>query len=283
MDFNTYQSEAKDTDETGKATIALYGLAGEIGGLFSLYKKKLRDRQSPSTFRDDLAEELGDILWYLTILATKNDISLNEIATKSLEKTKSLFGHQEAPFFDTDYPEGERLPDNLIVQFMLDQSGNRANMLIEGKPVGDALSDNVLNEDDYRFHDVFHLSFLAHLHWSPVLRRLLKRKRKSRAEIDEAEDGARAAIVEEAAIGIIFSYAEQNAFFPDLKSVPLSLIKILQRLTSKYEVSRCTAAHWREAIFEACSAFSQLSQNKGGYVLVDAIESRLEYSTSYPG
>ena len=42
------------------------------------------------------------------------------------------------------------------------------------------------------FHDVFHLAYAAVLGWSPTTRALLKIKRKSRPEIDENEDGARA-------------------------------------------------------------------------------------------
>ena len=36
--------------------------------------------------------------------------------------------------------------------------------------LGDRLTDNHLPEDDYRFHDVFHLAFAAVLGWSPTTR-----------------------------------------------------------------------------------------------------------------
>lgn len=278
MDFHAYQIEAEKTDETGKGTVALYGLAGEIGGLFSLFKKRLRDRQVSSQFRDDLKEELGDILWYVAALASRNGISLDDVARYNLEKINHLFSDKEALFFDTKYDDSERLPDNFTARFIVDNSSKRVSLFVDEVPVGDSLSDNVLDEDDYRFHDVFHLSFLAHLHWSPVLRSLLKRKRKSDPTIDEAEDGARAAIVEEAAIGIIFSFAEQNTFFSDRKSIPFGLIKILQRLTSKYEVSSCSAKQWRDAIYDGCAVFLLLSKNRGGSVNVDAIEGRIDYS-----
>ena len=56
--------------------------------------------------------------------------------------------------------------------------------------IGDTLTDNVRDPDHYRFHDVFHLAYAAILHWSPVVRALIKQKRKSVQYIDENEDGA---------------------------------------------------------------------------------------------
>ena len=46
-----------------------------------------------------------------------------------------------------------------------------------GINIGDRLTDNKLEKDDYRFHDVFQLANAAILGWSPVLRALLRVKR----------------------------------------------------------------------------------------------------------
>ena len=73
--------------------------------------------------------------------------------------------------------------------------------------VGDAVTDNSWEPDGYRFHDVLHLAHAGILGWSPVLRRMLNRKRKYDRRIDEVEDGARAAIVEEAIAKLVHSYA----------------------------------------------------------------------------
>jgi len=62
----------------------------------------------------------------------------------------------------------------------LDARTKRSEMIINGTRVGDSLSDNVDEEDYYRFHDVFHLSFMTFLGWSPVIRKILGRKRKKR-------------------------------------------------------------------------------------------------------
>jgi hypothetical protein len=42
MDIDAYQVEAHRTDEIKKSTVSLYGLAGEVGTVFSLFKKRVR-------------------------------------------------------------------------------------------------------------------------------------------------------------------------------------------------------------------------------------------------
>jgi NTP pyrophosphatase (non-canonical NTP hydrolase) len=85
MRFDDYQKRAKETDRLGAQrqnplTVALYGLAGETGSLHTLYKKRLRDGDQFTGFGDKIKEELGDILWYLTAIATIEGLSLTDIA-----------------------------------------------------------------------------------------------------------------------------------------------------------------------------------------------------------
>jgi len=274
MDIGEYQSNAANTDANKRPIIAILGLAGEIGSLYTVYKKRLRDKPPEEQFRSELAEELGDVLWYLAALATLHKIDLNDVAAANLEKTQAFFGPPEAPIFDLKFPPGERLPDHMRVEFHLDDAG-RSRMVLEGKQLGDSLSDNSHVEDKYRFHDAFHMAFLAHLHWSPVLRRLLRRKRKSVPEVDENEDGARAAIVEEAVAAIIFTHAEEADFFPTVDSIPLKLVTLLRKMTSKFEVSTCSSASWRQAIYDGCRAFATLGKNGGGVIEIDLQSSTL--------
>lgn len=71
-------------------------------------------------------------------------------------------------------------------------------MYFEGKPLGDDLTGNAYVDDGYRFHDVIHLALIAHLSWSPVVRGLMRRKRKSKNDrVDEVEDGGRTQVVVE--------------------------------------------------------------------------------------
>ncbi|MEQ1711401.1 MAG: MazG nucleotide pyrophosphohydrolase domain-containing protein, partial [Hyphomicrobium sp.] len=80
MNLNHYQSEAQQTDRvptTSQASVELgvivplLGLAGEAGELLSAYKKFLRDGPAHRLFKERVAEELGDILWYVANVATK--------------------------------------------------------------------------------------------------------------------------------------------------------------------------------------------------------------------
>src|SRR5436309_6986119 len=85
--------------------------------------------------------------------------------------------------------------------------------LCNGVELGSRLTDNKIGEDDYRFHDVFHLAYAALLGWSPCLRALLKAKRKSIPEVDESQDGARAILIEEGVSTLIFHHALRLNFF----------------------------------------------------------------------
>ncbi|MBS0249143.1 MAG: nucleoside triphosphate pyrophosphohydrolase family protein [Proteobacteria bacterium] len=277
MDFDSYQTEAHKTDEAKKSTISLYGLSGEVGSLFSLFKKRMRDNYPFSNFQDQLKEELGDLLWYIASLASIHKLSLSDIAQRNLDKSRSLFDDGKPTHFDQGFPENERLPRSLTVEFRLDAKGKRSGMFVNGKSIGDALSDNANEEDHYRYHDIFHLSFMTFLGWSPVMRRLLRVKRKSNPTVDENEDGARAAVTEEAISAIIFSFAEDNDFFREIRSIPFSLLKTITSLGRKYEVRVCTFKQWQQAIWHACQIYRELVANGGGTVEIDLDEPRISY------
>ena len=93
MDFDEYQDTAALTDqfrekhEESDLMIPLLGLAGETGTLLSEFKKKIRDRESYEGFNDRAEEELGDILWYVSNIASRLNLSLSTIASKNLQKT----------------------------------------------------------------------------------------------------------------------------------------------------------------------------------------------------
>ena len=84
MDLNDYQTQAQETDRVRSAEgtalvdliVPLLGLAGETGELLSEYKKHLRDGEAHVLFKDRVAEELGDLLWYIANVASKFDLAL---------------------------------------------------------------------------------------------------------------------------------------------------------------------------------------------------------------
>lgn len=64
------------------------GLTGEIGEIAEKFKKLVRDKNSDIKQLDlnDMGKELGDVLWYLAVLADFLGMSLEDIAQANLTK-----------------------------------------------------------------------------------------------------------------------------------------------------------------------------------------------------
>lgn len=85
--FAAYQDEARKTaiyPSTRKVQYPILGLMGELGEFANKYKKTIRD--AITLDREDMKKELGDMLWYLSAIATDLDIALDEVALLNLEK-----------------------------------------------------------------------------------------------------------------------------------------------------------------------------------------------------
>jgi NTP pyrophosphatase (non-canonical NTP hydrolase) len=65
------------------------GLTGEAGEVAEIIKKN--ERHGKSINREHLREELGDVLWYLTVLAEMNGLTLAEIAVENINKLKARY------------------------------------------------------------------------------------------------------------------------------------------------------------------------------------------------
>ena len=94
MDFSEYQKEAYKTlihkDRDNLAYFAL-GVAGESGEVADKIKKIFRDKEGIMNDEDkqELAKEMGDVLWYLSQLAQYIDVDFAKIAQMNLDKLKS--------------------------------------------------------------------------------------------------------------------------------------------------------------------------------------------------
>jgi NTP pyrophosphatase (non-canonical NTP hydrolase) len=92
MDFNKYQKLAKKTavyPNSGKNFIyPTIGLMGEAGELANKIKKVIRDDGSKITKekREEIKAEMGDILWYVSQLATELKLELSDVAKYNIEK-----------------------------------------------------------------------------------------------------------------------------------------------------------------------------------------------------
>lgn len=276
--FTTYENVVRRTDEKRQRLVSLVGLVGEIGDLHTTIKKRFLSATGQS-LRTEMREELGDVLWYLASLAVLEKIPLQEIAQSNADKAMALYSEGKLPTFDKGYGGDERFPRRFLATF-IEKPLNRGiyvRISLNNVTIGDALTDNAHTDDGYRYHDVFHLAYAAVLGWSPVTRGLLKCKRKSAAKIDEVEDGARAAIIEEAVSILVFNQAKEREWYQNSASIDIGLLKTIRRMTNGLEVRSCTAKQWKSAIHQGYLAFKQLRVNRGGRVQVDLDAQRIEY------
>lgn len=374
LSIDRYQQLAFTTDRTAergadRLDFPLLGLFGEVGSLLSELKKKQRDLDSYSGYEASVVEELGDVLWYYSNLATRSHITLSGVASQihrdqgnsrepSSQTHEIVFADlqpaltgrgpsAEEAFEGTlmrlagevgklvaDFSAGrisadsnllsehisaifralinaateanvsladaahrnlrkifDRWPEQRIYPALFDEADDPAEQLprriemqifektvnkrtyvflrCNGINIGDRLTDNKLEKDDYRFHDVFHLAYVAILGWSPVMRALFRVKRNSRPEVDEAEDGARAILIEEGVSTWIFNHATKLNNFESLKRLDYGLLKAVHQLVAGYETERCPLWLWEEAILRGYDVFRELCEHRGGIVVAD--------------
>jgi NTP pyrophosphatase (non-canonical NTP hydrolase) len=90
LDLNTYQEYAygtsvyKDHMKIGGLTYTILALCGETGELANKLKKHLRAGTQPDNAV--LADELGDVLWYVSAVAKELGLKLDQIALMNLGK-----------------------------------------------------------------------------------------------------------------------------------------------------------------------------------------------------
>ena len=98
LTMNSYQAEASVTAQyRWKVIYPALGLANEAGEVLGKIKKLIRDKDItfgeigdlPSKDRVEIADEIGDVLWYCAMLSKDLNISLNEVAYLNLDKLES--------------------------------------------------------------------------------------------------------------------------------------------------------------------------------------------------
>lgn len=104
MYFHEYQEETRRTmaepdaaltGNEGYVTGYALGLAGEAGEVVDLLKKHLF--HSRPLDLDSLEKELGDVLWYLSAIATSYGLSLSDIAEKNVNKLRLRYPNGFTP------------------------------------------------------------------------------------------------------------------------------------------------------------------------------------------
>lgn len=92
MNFDDYQIEARKTaiypDIGFNLVYPVLGLNGEAGEVAEKIKKLIRDDsyEQTSEFREAIAKELGDVLWYVAAVCSELGISMSLIAADNIAK-----------------------------------------------------------------------------------------------------------------------------------------------------------------------------------------------------
>lgn len=273
--------------------MAVAQLAAAVGTVAAAVTREADGSISRGCFQAVLEHDLGELLRCAAVLASAAGVDLRTAAGRSIVASMDLHGPggdepawAALPIFDTGYPDRERFPRRLAVDFQqqLDHHGRlvvRAT-LADLEPfrgpawepsnvgqLGDALTDNARHLDGYRFHDAIHLGFLAVLGWSPNLRALLRRKRKSDPLVDECDDGARAIFAEEGLAAVLARLAETHNGFRTYESVTRDAIEVARATTVGLEVYDVPGWLWRRAIFHGFRAMEALVRRGGGRLVAD--------------
>lgn len=100
MTFDEYQKESRkkalypEVEILKKSKPFIYpvlGLVGEAGEVAEKFKKVLRNENGElnEKAREEIKKELGDVLWYLSQIATELNLSLDDVAESNIEKLAS--------------------------------------------------------------------------------------------------------------------------------------------------------------------------------------------------
>jgi NTP pyrophosphatase (non-canonical NTP hydrolase) len=293
MTLDDYQKKAVGTIQSYNSKdqenffLGYLGLAGEAGSVLTTLKKLIRDGEGFGSFNEKLTEELGDVLWYISSIASHNNISLEDIAKVNLSKTQDRFDELDLKSIARlDKSYAEQFPDSFIVNFIEEEGENgllEVKMIWEKQPdnelieLGDPLTDNSRIPNDYRYHDVFHLGHIAFLGWSPVIRHLMKLKRRSDSVTLDAEDRGRPQVAEEAITLIIYNYAKGNKMLRSSDRIDTELLNTIKQLVVDLEVANVSSNQWEKTIIESYKIFHKVVENKGGKVLVSPVDRTLQY------
>lgn len=254
----------------------LLSLAGEVGHLMAEHEAGHLEHN-----RSALAGRLVALLRILRNAANDAGVTLHDAAQTNLAKIFDRWPIDRTypPLFDNGFPTAEQIPRVLTIDIEEVTEGGRtvARLLQGDRRLGDPLTDNRQGDDDYRFHDVFHLAYATILGWSPTLRQLLKVKRKSDPVIDEAEDGARAILIEEGIATWIFNHAQRLNLFCDITTLDYGILKSVREFVKGYEAERCPLWLWEKAILQGFNVFRAVKEHRRGRVIGDLNQRTLRF------
>jgi NTP pyrophosphatase (non-canonical NTP hydrolase) len=283
LTFSDLQEPRKSValEPTGHLEWVLMYLAEAVGSLITAQRQYVRLSHKPTLY-----SAYTKVLRRMVDVANRVGLTLDAVAKANLAKTSDRWPedrqHGFPASFDSTFPRYERLPRKIsfdIREVKYDEDDYFVYQSCGKVHIGDRLTDNIEYSDDYRFHDVFHYAYAAVIGWSPVLRAILKVKRKSVKEFDHNQDGARAILIEEGLAALIYNEAKQEGgLFGDVERGKLSfdLLKTIRSFVQGYEVKDVPYWVWEEAILQGFEAFRYLVEHRKGRVTIDYANRRLE-------
>jgi NTP pyrophosphatase (non-canonical NTP hydrolase) len=93
--FDEYQEQAVETSCTKGATVetimmhCMLGLTGEVGEIAELIKKEWFHQHARAW--NSIREEIGDVLWYLAVLADGMGVKLSDLAEDNIVKLRKRY------------------------------------------------------------------------------------------------------------------------------------------------------------------------------------------------
>lgn len=86
--LNEYQVQASELRLPSAVTEYLFhGLPGEVGEISSLRAKAIRDGRK-ADYDQQIKKELGDVLWFVAMLAADHGFTLEDVANSNIHKLR---------------------------------------------------------------------------------------------------------------------------------------------------------------------------------------------------
>lgn len=167
--------------------------------------------------------------------------------------------------FDSDCPKHEQIPRQFQIIMTEKIAGvkfirGQVQSYYQDQLFGHPLTDNNDTNDGYRYHDIFHLSYLTVLGWSPVMRQFFNCQRK-----ESLEDGKDAQKMDEIISAFVFGAHNPN-LYSSQRSVPTFILKQIKDWTSSFEVRVCSEQDWEKAILVGYDAWNQIRKHRQGMI-----------------
>lgn len=91
MKINDYQADARGTclESSKNLPYLICGLSAEAGEVAGKFAKYIRDQTEFDKLEEDLVKELGDVLWFVAMIADDLGVTLEQVAQQNIDKLYS--------------------------------------------------------------------------------------------------------------------------------------------------------------------------------------------------